>query len=469
MKKIKYCTCALGLLLALSLSACTTPKTLSSTEYSIAAVNMSATTAAEDTTPLTLESVTLLTEVFGDGQKPSAAALEYSAAVDGDSLSINDYTVDGQTITNVYTNNDAAKSDNSAEGNYVILEFAYENSSSPDESMGGGGGTGGGAGGFGGPRDTETADTESAAAGDDSAAADDSLTIAVKQTGEISGMDGITLAAGSDAVTSSSTIHLVVKDFVQYEYTDPETGYTIPYNLYLPENYDESQTYPLMFFVGDSSVNSDVVTDPLTQGNGGTIWASAEEQAKHEAIVLVPQYTTELVNTIGMLTEDDHQWTEGLTLVSNLLFDVIETYSVDENRIYGTGQSQGTMANIAIADRYPELFAAQYLVAGQWDVEEMSVLKDSKLWITVSEGDTKAYPGMNEAVANWESLGTTVSTSEMWDSTSTAEEFDVLVADMAAQEAPINYTVFENGSHMYTWTVAFNIEGIRDWIFAQSR
>lgn len=467
MKKNKYLASALGLLLAFSLSACTASGADASTEnistgvnVSAAVINVSTSTAAKDTSTLTLESVTLLTEVFGDGQKPSAVALEYSAALDADSLSIDDYNVEGQTITNIYTNRTAAKSDSSTEGNYVILEFAYENSSSPDDSMGGGGGAGGG---FGGPRDTETADTESIAAGDDS------LTVTVTQTGEISGMDGIALAAGSDVVTSSSTIHLVVEDFVQYEYTDPETGYSIPYNLYLPENYDESQSYPLMFFVGDSSVNSDVVTDPLTQGNGGTIWASAEEQAKHEAIVLVPQYTTELVNTIGMLTEDDHQWTEGLTLVSNLLFDVIENYSVDENKVYGTGQSQGTMTNIAIADRYPDLFAAQYLVAGQWDTEEMSALKDSNLWITVSEGDTKAYPGMNEAVANWESLGTTVTTSEMWDSTSTAEEFDVLVADMAAQANSINYTVFENGSHMYTWTVAFNIEGIRDWIFEQSR
>lgn len=273
---------------------------------------------------------------------------------------------------------------------------------------------------------------------------------------------------GGGSIEAVSNYPETVELFKQYEYTDPETGYVIPYNLYLPENYDETKEYPLVVFIADSSVNSDTVTDPLKQ-DGAAIWATAEEQAKHEAIVLVPQYTTTLIDSIGALTEDDHQWTEGLTLVSNLIFSTIDEYSVDENRIYGTGQSQGGMTTIALSDKYPDLFAAQYLVACQWDTEEMSVMKDDNLWIVVCEGDTKAYPGMNEATANWESLETTVATSAMWDSTSSAEEFDTLVANTLSQNATINYTVFEGGDHMYTWTVAYTIEGIRDWLFSQSK
>lgn len=82
------------------------------------------------------------------------------------------------------------------------------------------------------------------------------------------------------------------------------------------------------------------------------------------------------------------------------------------------GQSQGGMANIALSDNDPSLFAAQYLVACQWKTEEMAAMKDKNLWIVVSEGDTKAYPGMNAATA--------------------------------------------------PWSVAYNIEGIRDWLFQQT-
>lgn len=102
-----------------------------------------------------------------------------------------------------------------------------------------------------------------------------------------------------------------------------------------------------------------------------------------------------------MMTTDENVWTPGLTLVTHLLQDTIENYAVDKTRIYGTGQSQGGMTNIAISDRYPDLFAAQWLVACQWNVQEMVAMKDKKLWITVCEGDNKAFPGMNEATALW--------------------------------------------------------------------
>lgn len=207
----------------------------------------------------------------------------------------------------------------------------------------------------------------------------------------------------------------------------------------------------------------------MTQGNGAIVWATPEEQAKRECIVLSPQYTNTLIDSIGALTTDENVWSDGLTLVSNLLHYVIDEYSVDENRIYGTGQSQGCMTNIAISDREPELFAAQLLVAGQWDVEEMSAMKDKNLWIVVCEGDSKAYPGMNATTENWESLGSSVARSEMWDSTSAPEQFDELVAQTEAQGCKINYTVFAGGSHTYTWSVAYNIEGLRDWLFAQTK
>lgn len=257
--------------------------------------------------------------------------------------------------------------------------------------------------------------------------------------------------------------------FTQHEYTDSESGLTVPYNLYLPEGYNENETYPLMIFVADSSVNSDEVTDPLAQ-DGAAVWATAEEQAKHPCIVLVPQYTTSLVNEIGMLTTDTHEWNQGLTLMKSLFDYILETYSVDESRIYGTGQSQGGMMTIAISDKYPDFYTAQYLVACQWDAQEMAAMADDKLWITVCEGDFKAYPGMNASVAVWEGMGIPVIKNDtMWDSAASPEELDALVEDMAAREGSIHYTVFAEGNHMGTWKFAYDIEAIRDWLFAQTK
>lgn len=44
-----------------------------------------------------------------------------------------------------------------------------------------------------------------------------------------------------------------------------------------------------------------------------------------------------------------------------------------------------------------------------------------------------------------------------------------MVKVMEEQESPINYTVFREGNHMYTWTFAYDIDGIRDWLFEQKK
>lgn len=245
----------------------------------------------------------------------------------------------------------------------------------------------------------------------------------------------------------------------------------MPYNLYLPKDYDPNKSYPLVFFVADASANINNTKTPLFQGNGATVWTEPEEQAKHPCIVLAPQYTQDLVQSIGMMTTDENVWTPGLTLVTHLLQDTIKNYAVDKTRIYGTGQSQGGMTNIAISDRYPDLFAAQWLVACQWNVQEMAAMKDKKLWITVCEGDNKAFPGMNEATALWESLGSPVArnASPWWNSKSPVAELDKQARELAAQGKKINYTVFANGNHMYTWSFAYGIDAIRDWLFAQKK
>lgn len=296
------------------------------------------------------------------------------------------------------------------------------------------------------------------------------LTLSVSQVANVTAADG-TVYGPRESVASSAVENPAVAGFTQQVFHDPITGESITYDLYLPAGYDptdKSKTYPLLFFTADASANNSVPEMALLQGNGATIFASAAEQAKHPAIVVATEYTRELIDKLGMLTDDTNKWTKGLTLVSDMLFDVIDKYNVDTTRIYGTGQSQGGMTNIALSDKYPNLFAAQYLVACQWNTEEMAAMKDKKLWITVCEGDTKAHPGMDAATALWRSLGSKVVQNDTyWDSTLPTATISSMAKELAAKGGDINYTVFAGGSHMYTWTFAYNIDFIRDWLFAQ--
>ena len=406
-----------------------------------------------------LQKVTAVTRVYGSGEQVAEAILEYPKALLPSAVKPTDFAVSGKEITAVMVNDKPELTNKAQAGRYVILQFAKQNnvydgdlSKKPGRQAR--------------PADDKNGQGTDAPRQSNRKMPD--LSLQVQQVRPLTAIDGTAFAPLTASATDVNEPD--VERFQQYEYTDKEVGATIPYNLYLPQNYDPKKKYPLLFFVADASANINAIKTPLFQGNGATIWANDSEQAKHECIILAPQYTADLVDKIGMMTTDENVWTPGLTLVTNLLHDVIERYSVDINRIYGTGQSQGGMANIAISDKYPDLFAAQWLVACQWNVEEMAAMKDKKLWITVCEGDTKAFPGMNAATALWESLGSKVARNKtFWDSHASITEINANVKDMTAANAPINYSVFASGNHMYTWSFAYDIEAIRDWLFQQRK
>lgn len=476
-----------------------------STTTALAATDMTTTVSSKNSIPATIEAKTYQTEaygiqtvtavpkIYGDGEKIAAIIIKYPEAIQESALALNTFTVEGKTINNIYTNSVPELKENyksTAQGlhngstqidlgktqenttktksnkknkttkttavdQYVVVEFEYENSTpfvlAPRANK---------------PKNNGDVGVDAPLRSDRQLP---NLNVTVTQTQPVVTKTGKIYSPTQTSVINTDTASTIMDEFKTYIYTDPTTGNSIPYNVFLPKNYDASKQYPLYFFIADSSANINDNRTVLFQGNGATIFASPKEQAKHEAIIIAPQYTQDLVDKLGMMTTDKNEWTPGLTLVDNLLHHVIATYPIDKNRIYGSGQSQGGMANIAISDKHPDLFTAQFLVACQWNTEEMKVLKDKKLWILVSEGDNKAYPGMNTATKNWADLGTKIATSPMWDSHSTPEQFDALVKATVDQKAPINYTVFKDGNHMYTWSVAYNIAGIRDWLFSQTK
>jgi hypothetical protein len=113
--------------------------------------------------------------------------------------------------------------------------------------------------------------------------------------------------------------------------------------------------------------------------------ASPQDQAKREAFVLAPRYVAPIV-------DDNSDATNYLDMTVDLVNLLTTQYSIDTMRLYTTGQSGGAMTSIAIDIKYPDLFAASFLVAGQWDPTKVQPLAQDKLWIVVSEGDLKAYP-----------------------------------------------------------------------------
>ena len=108
------------------------------------------------------------------------------------------------------------------------------------------------------------------------------------------------------------------------------------------------------------------------------------------------------------------------------------------------------------------------LVAGQWNPAVMAPLAAKNLWLLSCKGDVKSSEGVAQAIEVWKKNGATVVEQE-WPLTATPEVRREEVAGMLRKGGNIHYTHFAGGSHNNTWRVAYDIVGVREWLFAQRR
>ena len=79
--------------------------------------------------------------------------------------------------------------------------------------------------------------------------------------------------------------------FEQQTFTDPETGYTLEYSLYIPDGYDASENYPLLMFIPDATGAGKSAQEIVEQYYGASVWVTDTDQKKHPSFVLVPAFS----------------------------------------------------------------------------------------------------------------------------------------------------------------------------------
>lgn len=71
---------------------------------------------------------------------------------------------------------------------------------------------------------------------------------------------------------------------------------------------------------------------------------------------------------------DDHNGfvtTDYVEITPRLLKAEASQYNVDPNRLCVTGQSMGCMIFLLLSAKYPDVFAAEMFVSGQWAIEDI--------------------------------------------------------------------------------------------------
>lgn len=260
------------------------------------------------------------------------------------------------------------------------------------------------------------------------------------------------------------------KKFRQFSFRCGE--HSLPYNLYIPEA--ARQPLPLVVFMHDMGSISEEPDFALRQGIGALVFADGREQEKRPCFVLAPQYGEQSAY-------DDYTVGWAAEATCDLIRALCERYPIDANRIYGTGQSMGTMMLCQLMIDHPGFFAGVFLTAGQWDPARMAAIRDEHAWIMVSEHDGRAFPIMGACMEAIEAAGGRVARGHV-DARADDAQKAAFCRDVLAQNANIQFTwldgdsvllpgapVFPAAHHMATWKWAYLFEPIRAWLFAQRR
>lgn len=163
-----------------------------------------------------------------------------------------------------------------------------------------------------------------------------------------------------------------------------------------------------------------------------------------------------------------------------MLSDVVNKYSVDKKRVYGTGQSMGCMTVMNLAAKNPNLFTATLLVSGQGDIATLSPLATQKFFYIAAAGDEKASAGQQEVYDLLTRKGLTVPRARV-NAKASAQTLTKVIDGLLAKGQSINMLTFQKGTvlpagaaanaseHMNSFDYAYKIEALRDWLFRQSR
>lgn len=259
--------------------------------------------------------------------------------------------------------------------------------------------------------------------------------------------------------------------FQQLTFTDPATGIELAYSLYVPADYDESQVYPLVMFIPDSTGAGKSAQQIVEQYYGADVWVTDESQGQNPCFVLAPAFSETVV-------DDNWNVSSQVEVAVNLIDDLQQTYSIDADRLYTTGQSMGCMTSLYLNATHPDLFAASIYVSGQWDPSVLEPLENQTFFYITAGGDAKASGGQDEVMTLFDDAGIPYAFGT-WSAQESEEEQNSAVDALITQDCNANFIRFETGTvftdgqtgmeHMASFNYAYKLSAVRDWLFEQSR
>lgn len=209
------------------------------------------------------------------------------------------------------------------------------------------------------------------------------------------------------------------------------SGEEVRFLLYLPDNFDSQEEWPLIFFLhGNGGTGYNI--EKIVKENG--LPEKLETEKDFPFVVISPQLPSGL-------------WPSYIDPMDELLTHISETIAVDTNRLYLTGLSRGAYGVWNYALKYPDHFAAIAPVAGGASLssnpvpDSICTLKDLPIWAFHGEADTVVSIDLDIAV----------------------------VTALESCGGDIEFTIYPNADHPDTWKIAYADPALYEWFLSHAK
>lgn len=198
----------------------------------------------------------------------------------------------------------------------------------------------------------------------------------------------------------------------------------LDYLLYLPDDYDQKDAWPLVVFLHGAGERGDDLEQVKKHGPPKLI----EQGKSFPAIVVSPQCAS------------GRWWRAQLLELTVLVDEIVDKYKVDEGRIYLTGLSMGGFGTWALSAYTPDRFAAIMPICGGGEVLLTRPLRNVPTWV---------FHGARDPIVP-------------------LKRSEDMVEGLKRFKGNVNFTIYPDALHD-AWTATYNNPEVWEWLFAQKR
>lgn len=224
---------------------------------------------------------------------------------------------------------------------------------------------------------------------------------------------------------------------------------TLPYRVLLPQHYDSTKRYPILFFLHGGGERGRDNEKQLT--HGGRLFLKEDVRRDFPAIVIFPQcpltsYWSNVVrlhDTSGKRRfrfQEEGEPTRAMTLLQQLVAYALEEYPVQKDAIYVGGLSMGAMGTFELVRRNPGVIQRAFAICGGAHPATAKKLKKTDWWIFHGLKDDVVDPQFSQAMAD----------------------------ALKKQRADVHITLYPNANHN-SWDSAFAEPELLPWLFSSRK